>query len=678
MLSRSDLAAVVVAACLGGVLIGSCANPQPPGGGPRDETPPRVVSSTPASDAVNVRTRSVRIVFSEYVERTSLIRSLTVTPAFDRALEFDWDGRAVEITFPSALRDSTTYILTLDAELSDTRGVSLNNPITIAFSTGPRINRGRIAGRVVEPAEGRPQPQLDIYAYAAPDGVPPDSLPERPAYRTQTGDDGTFSLEYLREQSYYVVALRDNNRNRRPDVLEPFGTPPRPLLPGAADAEPVGVPWVVSRLDTIAPELRRVQPRSSQRLTLRFSEPVRPSLDPADYTLRDSIRDVRRPIASVYAPGVPTTEVDVRTAEALQEGRHRLAIADSVITDTLGTPLPDTTVGFTATTLPDTITTRFLEFLPTEGTPDSTGAVPLLPRDRPGVRFNQPVDSSRFGAAIVARDTLGQPRVLVATTDDGTGYRFTFEPELAAGTMVELAVDDAPFAGTDTTFTRRFRRVTTRALGELEGQAMAVDTSRVPAADDTEPSVDTVSTDTSAAGAATPDAQTRDTLDTDTLDTDTLDTDTLDRDSAAVDSVVVDTARSDTTVATPGPGEAPELRIRYQPVDSSRLEGRIVVELYATDSTIPVDPRQQVVGADTTFLFDALPEGTFRFRAFLDRNENGRWDPGRILPYEPAEPVTWTEQPAESRPRWTTVLPATLRIPVLARPIRVEVPADSL
>jgi len=173
LLSRSDLAAVVVAACLGGVLIGSCANPQPPGGGPRDETPPRVVSSTPASDAVNIRTRSVRIVFSEYVERTSLIRSLTVTPAFDRALEFDWDGRAVEITFPSALRDSTTYILTLDAELSDTRGVSLNNPITIAFSTGPRINRGRIAGRVVEPAEGRPQPQVDIYAYGAPDGVPP-------------------------------------------------------------------------------------------------------------------------------------------------------------------------------------------------------------------------------------------------------------------------------------------------------------------------------------------------------------------------------------------------------------------------------------------------------------------------------------------------------------------------
>jgi len=102
------------------------------------------------------------------------------------------------------------------------------------------------------------------------------------------------------------------------------------------------------------------------------------------------------------------------------------------------------------------------------------------------------------------------------------------------------------------------------------------------------------------------------------------------------------------------------------------------VELYATDSTIPVDPRQQVVGADTTFLFDALPEGSFRFRAFLDRNENGRWDPGRILPYEAAEPVTWTEQPAESRPRWTTVLPAPLRIPVLARPIRVEVPADSL
>ncbi|WP_179862257.1 Ig-like domain-containing protein [Longibacter salinarum] len=636
------------------MLLIRCANPQAPSGGPRDETPPRVMSSSPARDAVNVSTRSIRIAFSEYVERSTLIRSISVTPAFDRALEYDWDGRAVEITFPSELRDSTTYIVTLDTELTDTRSVALNEPITIAFSTGPRINRGSIAGRVVEPGEGKPQAQMDIYAYAAPDGTPPDSLPDRPDYRTQTGDDGSFTLEYLREQPYYVIAIKDNNRNRRPDVLEPFGTPPRPVLPGDVGADPVRVPWIVARLDTIAPELQRVQPRSNRRLTLRFSEPVQPSLDPSDYPLIDSLRDQEQSIESVYARDIPSTEVNLLMTAAMEEGRHRLSIADSVIKDTLGTALPDTTVGFAATTLADTVTTRFLEFLPADATPDSTGAVPLLPPDQPGVQFNQPVGSSRFGTAIAARDTLGQPRTLTATTADGTDYRFTFEPPLSPGTTLEVAVDDGPFAGADTTYTRRFRRVTSKVLGELEGQAITVDTSDAPPADTT--AADSLAGATDAAA-------------------DSARVDTVQVDTTVADSVQADTTQTD-SLRQP-PSEEPKLRIRYQPVDSSRLAGSVIVELYATSSSIPVDRRTEVVGADTTFVFDMLPEGSYRFRAFLDRNGNGRWDPGRLLPYKPAEPVTWTEQPTESRPRWTTVLPAPLRIPVLARPIRIENLAES-
>jgi hypothetical protein len=669
---RSAVLAVLLA-----VLLVGCANPQRPSGGPRDETPPRVLRSNPAQDAVNVSTGSVTLNFSEYVERASLTRAISVTPAFDRPLEYDWDGRSVEIEFPSALRDSTTYIVTLDTELSDTRGVSLEEPITIAFSTGPRINRGTIAGTVVEPNEGAPQSQVDIYAYAAPEGTPPDSLPDRPEYRTQTGEDGTFTLEYLREQPYYVIAIRDNNRNRRPDVLEPIAPPPRPVLPGSADSDPLRVPWTITRLDTIAPELRRVQPRSQQRVTLRFSEPVRPSLAPSDYTLVDSVRNTEKAVASVYADDLPATAVDLRTAEPMQEGRYRLTIADSAVVDTLGRALPDTTLGFGSTTQPDTVTTRFVEFLPSGVSPDSTGAVPLLPGDRPGARFNQPVDTTRFGNAIAARDTLGAPRTLIATTEDGTGYRFTFDPPLGAGTMIELAVDDAPFAGADTTFTRRYRRVTTKALGELEGQAAAVDTSAVPDASTPDSlsadslSADATAPDSVATDSATVDLAAVDAAKADSVSPDSVSADTVAADSVAADSVALDSVATDSAAA---PLAEPQIRYRYGPVDSTQLAGDVVVELHAVESTIPVDRRRQVVGADTTFLFGELPQGSYRFRAFLDRNGNGRWDPGQAVPYAAPEPVTWSEQPTESRPRWTTVLPAPLRIPVLARPLQFDLP----
>ena len=73
------------------VLLTACANPVPPSGGPEDTTPPSVVRSRPVSDTVNVptSTQSLRIEFSEYVERGSLPRAITVTPAFERPLEYD-------------------------------------------------------------------------------------------------------------------------------------------------------------------------------------------------------------------------------------------------------------------------------------------------------------------------------------------------------------------------------------------------------------------------------------------------------------------------------------------------------------------------------------------------------------------------------------------------------------
>ena len=158
--------ALLVLLLVSGALWAACANPVPPSGGPRDETPPSVVRTRPVRDTVNVPTdtRAVYVEFSEYVERSTLTRALTITPPLDGRLQFDWSGRGVEVELPTSLRDSTTYILSLSADLTDARGVALDRPLTIAFSTGPRINQGTIQGRVVGPRQGTPQPQVDVYA----------------------------------------------------------------------------------------------------------------------------------------------------------------------------------------------------------------------------------------------------------------------------------------------------------------------------------------------------------------------------------------------------------------------------------------------------------------------------------------------------------------------------------
>ena len=609
------------------VLLGSCANPQAPSGGPRDTTPPSVVQTRPVRDTVNVSTdtEALRIEFSEYVERSTLSPSLSVTPTFERRPQFSWDGQAVEIQFPSALRDSTTYIFTFGTDLSDARGVSLESPITVAFSTGPRINRGQIEGRVVNGRRGTPQRGVDVFAYALPPGAEAlRPLPDAPSYRTQTGEEGRFSFDYMREAPYYVVALRDNNRNRQADPQEPVAVPPRRTLRADSGAAMVPVPWLLAQRDTTGPRLQEVRPVSRQRLRVRFDEPVRlGTRAPRAWTPRDSAAGTRVEPQGVYAaPNRPNTVV-VRTAP-MSDARYRLPLRRGAVVDTVGQPLVPDTARFRAATRPDTVRTRFQGFAPTGLGRDSTGARPLLPDVQPGVRFNQAPDSAALREGVSVRDTTGTPQSFTLATENGTTYQVRPDPSLAPGQVVDVTVAGRAFARADTTYRRRFRRVTDRVLGGLAGRVRVADTTRAEQRGSEHGQADT----TTARRSPSPEDSTRETAR-----------------AAPVDSV--------------DNGQRPA-----RP-DSARYDGPVAVALRAVESSIPVAPRQLTTSPGRPFEFVELPEGQYRFRAYVDRNGNGRWDAGQVQPYVPAEPVTWLEEPVEARPRWTTELPAPLRIPVL-------------
>lgn len=616
-------------------LIASCANPSPPRGGPRDTTPPSVVNTRPVRDTVNVPTdtRFLHIEFSEYVDRNSLSGALSVTPPFEQELEFSWSGRSVTVELPTSLRDSTTYLFTIDTNLSDAHGVDLEDPIRVAFATGPNIDRGEIRGRVVQPGQGQPASRVDVYAYALPDSAtgPPRPVPDRPSYRSQTGEEGRFRFEYMREQQYYVVALQDNNRNREPDVAEPFAIPPRLRIPADSGQAQVSVPWLLTEIDSLAPRFQGVQPLSRQRLRLSFDEPVRlGSRRQEDWSLLDSTTKSEVPVRTVHRAPARDDAVIVRT-EAMDETRHFLPITGELVRDTLGQAVVPDTARFTAVSRPDTTQTRFRRFVPEELTPDSAGAYPLLPETNPTVRFNQALDSATLDRALSLTDTTGRPRTYSVTSTDGLTYRLQPDTALSPGQYVDVQVDGRAIGGPDSTVQRRFRRVTDRVLGELEGRAELV--ARPLTEERSQPATQVPP---SATGEEPPQ---------------------MDNETQAMPQTGRDAQMPPDTVPS-------DIETGSQP-DTIQSKGPVVVEMTATQSSIPVDARTQTVEAGSTFVFRELPEGTFRFRAYVDRNENGRWDGGSIQPYSSAEPLTWSDEETESRPRWTQVLPAPLRIPVV-------------
>jgi Bacterial Ig-like domain len=546
--------------------VASCAIPVAPTGGPTDTAPPAILSATPASQSVNVEATELQLVFSEYVDQASFVQAISITPEFTRPPVYRWRKRTASIQFPEALTPNTTYIVTLDTKLRDLNRVALKQPITIAFATGPVINRGRLAGRVVDALEGGPAATTDVFAYAAPDSIPPMPLPERPAYRTQTDTEGRFAFDFLSEQPYFVIALRDLNRNARPDGVEPFAVPPDSFIVADSLGAPASSPWLLTRLDTIPPTLQRIRALSNRRLTLRFSESVQfIDTDPALWTVRDSASRQIVPVEAVYLQSEDPRQVFVETAP-LFASRHTLqpgGLADSSLNDVAADE-----VGFSASAALDTAQVRFVAFAPAAA-PTQTGTVQtLLPGQHPGLRLSIPASADRLSRIASLEDSAGVAFPFAASTSDGVTYSLTAQPMIAAGMTFLLRVNGSEVGQPDTSFTRAFAYLAPEELGELSGIVRPLaDTTGVP-----------------------------------------------------------------------------------------------IVELMPYQ--LPPQPIPPVaVDTEGRFLFSNLPAQTrYRFRAFLDRNGNMRWDGGAIAPFVLAEPIHWSTDSLTVRARWETELSDTLVI----------------
>ena len=432
--------------------LAACANPVPPTGGPPDREPPRLVSTVPDTGAVEVRSGVVRLTFSEPIDLKSLKTALSVVPEPDTPPTLTGRGRVAEIHL-GVLRDSTTYVVTIDNALRDAHSVALTAPLTFAFSTGSALSRGRLEGAVREPVAGAGVAGVDVYAYAAADTV--DGLPARPLYRTQTGADGRFAFQFLGPQPLFVVALRDANRNRRADAGEAFAGPPRAVLP--PDTVAVAAPWLLALADTAAPRVERLRSYSRTRHALRFRAPI--ARAEGSWTLADTLGNAV-PVAFYLTPANPR-EVFLETPP-LDAPRYRLTFG--AVADSAGNRLAGGTETLVPSTARDTFGLRFVAFLPADG--------PLRPGERAGVRFSRPLPDSLLEGLVVAVAPDSTETPLVLTPLDGTAYTFPIEDSLRVRVHAERLGEAGPAE-------RPFTRLGARELGGIAGTVAAPDALRV-------------------------------------------------------------------------------------------------------------------------------------------------------------------------------------------------------
>ncbi|GAB4335487.1 MAG: hypothetical protein Kow0037_15420 [Calditrichia bacterium] len=252
-----------------------CASRVAPSGGPPDKTPPEVVSTFPARDSVNVQSVPyIEIRFSENIQQSSIMGNYWIVPPISDKVELKWSGgKKVRLIFKKPELKKQTYVVTLGNGIKDLRGNRMMAPFQFAFSTGAKLDSGKVAGAVM--GEELPE-EVFVYAYGPTATQFPDTFLNKPSgYYTQVDQNGHFEISYLPWGRYRLLALADKNF----DKIYSFGQDEIAIPAGdiqLSSKNPFEDNLFLQLIqeDTLAPALRRVDAVSAGQLRIHFSEPV--------------------------------------------------------------------------------------------------------------------------------------------------------------------------------------------------------------------------------------------------------------------------------------------------------------------------------------------------------------------------------------------------------------------
>ncbi len=153
------------------VIISGCANQIAPGGGEIDRVPPQIIEVAPLNGAVNFSDDHFEITFDKYVDKRSVQDAIFISPTIEKGLKYDWSGKTLDVYFKDSLKKNTTYTVTIGTDVKDLNNSNkMAEAFTFAFSTGLKIDKGIINGKVYDPnpdgvmvfAYKEEQKQIDI------------------------------------------------------------------------------------------------------------------------------------------------------------------------------------------------------------------------------------------------------------------------------------------------------------------------------------------------------------------------------------------------------------------------------------------------------------------------------------------------------------------------------------
>ncbi len=191
----------------------SCASIQKPQGGPRDKTPPKLLSATPANKTKNFKAKEIVLNFDEYFKLNNQYQEISVSPAQEQQPEYRIKQKSLVINLKDSLQKNTTYVFSFGKAIGDVNENNILKNFTYVFTTGNEIDSLNISGKVINAETQEPEKEATVFIFTEKQ----DSLlfgKKKPSYYSVTDTAGNFKISNLHANTYKIYALKEASANR--------------------------------------------------------------------------------------------------------------------------------------------------------------------------------------------------------------------------------------------------------------------------------------------------------------------------------------------------------------------------------------------------------------------------------------------------------------------------------
>lgn len=189
------------------LILAACASIGSPEGGPRDETPPKILKCQPANMTTNNPKKKITLVFDEYINIENASEKVVVSPPQAEAPDIKTSGKKIHITLHDSLKSNTTYTVDFSDAIVDNNEGNPMGQFTYAFSTGKEIDSLEVSGTLLDAETLEPIQGMLVGLHSNLEDSAFTTLPlERVA---RTNGDGFFCIKGVAPGKYRIYGLQD-------------------------------------------------------------------------------------------------------------------------------------------------------------------------------------------------------------------------------------------------------------------------------------------------------------------------------------------------------------------------------------------------------------------------------------------------------------------------------------